>query len=76
MNKKLRNSLILVTTVAVLGWGANIFAHDGNGYGRYGSGYHHMDGYGNGQDYRGNLTDEQIARLEKEQRTFLPIPRI
>ena len=55
MNKNTRNIIITVTLLAIIGIGANAFAHGGMGFwgGRsdhHGPGWHHRGGYGMWQD--------------------------
>ncbi len=79
-NKTAKIMMILVIA-AVLGIGVTSFAGWGRGY--WGSGYHMGPGYGmmhrgwddgprgyGGRGYWGDLSDEQIARLDKERQDF------
>jgi zinc resistance-associated protein len=73
-NKTTKIMMILVIA-AVLGIGVTSFAGWGRGY--WGSGYHMGAGYGmhrgwgyGGQGYPSDLSDEEIARLDKERQDF------
>lgn len=73
-NKTAKIMMILVIA-AVLGIGVTSFAGWGRAY--WGSGYHMGPGYGmhqgrgyGGPGYQGDLSDEQIARLDKERQDF------
>jgi len=73
-NKTAKIMMILVIA-AVLGIGVTSFAGWGRGY--WGSGYHMGPGYGmhqgwgyGGPGYQDDLSDEQIARLDKERQDF------
>jgi zinc resistance-associated protein len=73
-NKTAKIMMILVIA-AVLGIGVTSFAGWGRGY--WGSGDHMGPGYGmhqgwgyGGPGYQGDLSDEQIARLDKERQDF------
>jgi len=80
MNKKL---ITVITAIALIGFGTFAYAHwsDGYGYGGWmhgGYGMHqgyygmHQGYYGDqGYGYRGNLNEDQINALEKEQDAFL-----
>ncbi len=72
---------MILVIAAVLGIGATSFAGWGRGY--WGGGYHMGQGYGmmhrgwddgprgyGGRGYRGDLSDEEIAKLEKERQDF------
>ena len=69
-------ALMLLTIVAVIGFGAYAFAHGEKGYGRHGwghhgSGWHHGDWNGPGYDYmKKDLGDDEIEKLEKERESF------
>jgi Spy/CpxP family protein refolding chaperone len=83
MNKHITiNALIVVAILAVVGFGTAAFADRGMGYGerwmgdghhtweRHGPGWHHerwRHGYGN---MKGDLSEEDIAALEKERKAF------
>lgn len=75
MKKNFRNAIVFVTAIAILGFGTNAFAQSGQGYGQRGGqrGYHggqmgyHMGGYGG---YGANLSDEDVAKMEKQMQTF------
>ena len=77
MNKKNRG-IIVLTAVAIFGITTLAFADWGRGYGHmmgggdWGPGYHHRGGYGSGQGgYYGNLSDEEIAKLDQQRAGFL-----
>ena len=77
MKKNITNkALMVLTVVAVIGFGAYAFADWGMGYGRHGWGHHgpgwHHGGWsGPGYGYtKGDLSDDQIERLEKERESF------
>lgn len=76
MKKNITNkALIALTVLAVIGFGAYAFAHEEGGYGHYGWGHHgpgHHEGW-NGPGYDNmnkNLSDDEIAKLEKERESF------
>jgi zinc resistance-associated protein len=63
MNKKSKK-IIVFTVVAIFGITTLAFAGWGRGYG-------HMGGYGYGQGgYYGNLSDEEIAKLDQQRSEF------
>jgi len=79
-NKTAKVMMVLVI-VAILGIGVTSFAGWGRGY--WGGGYHMGQGYGmmhrgwddgprgyGGRGYWGDLSDEEIAKLEKERQDF------
>ncbi len=77
MNKRIRTkTLMVLTIVGIVGFGAYAFADWGMGYGPRGWGHQgpgmHNEGWG-GQGY-GNrmhdLSDEEIEKLEKERESF------
>lgn len=66
--------VVLITIVAILGFGAYAFADWGMGYGpqgwgHMGSGWHH-GGYGN-RGFQSDLSDEQITKLNNERQAFI-----
>ena len=76
MNKKTKR-IIVLTVVAIFGISTLAFADWGRGYGHmmgrgdWGPGRHHMGGYGYGQGgYYGNLSDEEIAKLDQQRSEF------
>jgi zinc resistance-associated protein len=71
MNKKTKG-IIVVAVVAIFGMTTLSFAGWGRGYGHMmGPGYGHMDGYGYSQGgYPGNLSNEEIARLDKQRAEY------
>jgi zinc resistance-associated protein len=72
--------IALLAVVAIIGFGSYAFAYWGDGYGYGHHGWMHygpgMMGYGYGAPsgpgygYPGNLSDEQITALQKEQNDF------
>ncbi len=73
MRKNIKNVLITVAALAIVGFGVNAFAGwgmgDGHmGQGHRGSGWHHGGGYGPG--YMGNLSEADIQTMEKERQAF------
>jgi len=71
----IKKGLIVLTIVAVVGFGAYAFAHMGAGFGHQGwmhpgEGMHHIEYGGAGYGYPGDLNDEEIAALEKERKVF------
>jgi hypothetical protein len=84
MNKKTRRIVVLtvvaifgITTLAFAGWGRGYGHMMGGGYGPmmgrgdWGPGQHHMGGYGYSQGgYYGNLSDEEIAKLDQQRSEF------
>ncbi len=74
MRKNIKNVLITVAAVAIVGFGVNAFADWGMGYGHMGQGHrgpgwHHGGGYGPG--YQGNLSEADIETMQKERQAFL-----
>ena len=71
MNKKTKG-IIVLAVVAIFGMTTLSFAGWGRGYGHMmGPGYGHMDGYGYSQGgYPGNLSNEEIARLDKQRAEY------
>ena len=67
---------MVLTVLAVIGFGAYAFAHgekgyDRNGWGHHGSGWHHGGWNGPGYDnMMRDLSDDEIEKLEKERETF------
>ena len=78
-----KSLIIVITAIALIGTGTFAFAHWDEGYGHHGwmhggygmhQGYYgmHQGYYGDqGYGYRGNLNEDQINALEKEQDAFL-----
>ena len=72
--KNLRNGLIVLVSIAMVGFTVNAFAHDGrgmgrgNGWGDCGQGYYHHSGYG--PKWADNLSDKEVKRLETQQEKF------
>ena len=75
-----KNKVIMVLSViAILTFGAYAFADWGMGYGHPGRDYHGRGHYGQGMDRRGwenpgymmgDLSEEQIRKLDKERKAF------
>ena len=75
-NQLTKKAIMVVTILAVVGFGAYAFADWGMDYGRSGwghrgPGWHHggWDGSGYGR-MMGNLSDDEIEKLEKERASF------
>ena len=75
MNKKAERILILtvvaifgVTTLAFAGWGRG-YGHMMGG-GEWGPGWHHMGGYGYSDGGYGNLSDDEITKLDQQRADF------
>lgn len=68
--------LMVLTVVAVIGFGAYAFASWGMGYdhhgqGHHGSGWHHGGQGGSGHGYMmGDLSDDEIEKMENERKAF------
>jgi Spy/CpxP family protein refolding chaperone len=78
-SKNMQNSIkkiFMVTIIVIMGFYGRAFAHSGMGYGHhYGWGYPmygmHQGGYGGpGFGYCGELSEDQIQKLAKEQSAF------
>jgi len=71
--KNLTKTLIVLTLVAIMGIGTTAFAGKGKGNARYAqSGQYVCDGsgYGRNQKFMGNLSEEEITKLNEERNTF------
>ena len=75
--KNLTKTLIVLTLVAIMGIGTSAFAGKGKGSTRYaqgGQGYGQSgcdgSGYGRKQKFMGNLSEEEVAKLNKERSAF------
>ena len=80
---KLRNVVIAIAVIAVIGFGINAFAHGvrgwGGGWDHHGPGWRHGGGYGMGwhhrdwydQDYEGRPSKEEYKQLEQKREVFL-----
>jgi hypothetical protein len=81
MMKKYGLRMVLATfVIVILGLGVNAYADSGMGYGRHGWGHHvpgwHHGGYGfSGSGYMGNLTEEDIRKLQEERTAFFAATR-
>jgi Spy/CpxP family protein refolding chaperone len=73
MNKTLRNAIIAIVSITLVGLSISAFAHSGmgwgGGWGHHGSGWHHHGGYGSG--YSDQLTKDEYALLEQNREAFL-----
>jgi zinc resistance-associated protein len=73
-SKKLKNGLIVIVSIAMVGFTVNAFARDGrgmgrgNGWGDCGQGYHQRGGYG--PMWSDNLSDQEIKQLETQREKF------
>ena len=79
--KNLSKTLIVLTLIAIMGTGVTAFADQGKGrvnarytqsgqYGCNGSGYERYHrGYGN-HGFMGNLSEEEVAKLDEERNAF------
>ena len=74
-----KKGLVVLTVIAVVGFGANALAGWGKGYGRGqgrgwgygGNGPGYCEGYGPGRNnFMGNLSDEAIKKLDAERERF------
>jgi Spy/CpxP family protein refolding chaperone len=63
--------LVVLTVFTVMGFGVYAFAGGGMGYGRHHGGWHH-GGYGcpGYEDMMGDLSDEDIQKMNKQRETF------
>jgi Spy/CpxP family protein refolding chaperone len=72
MNNTLRNILIAIVSIALIGLSISAFAHSGmgwgGGWGHHGNGWHHQGGYGSG--YTDQLSKEEYAQLEQKREVF------
>lgn len=66
-------ALMVLIVITVVGFGTYAFAGRGMGYGHHGPGWHHRGGYGHGSDsdYSGNLSADEIAKLDQHRAEFL-----
>lgn len=68
----LRNVIITIASLAVIGFGVNAFAHggmgSGGGWGHHGAGMHYQGGYG--ARYDDQLSKEEYKQFEKKQEAF------
>ena len=69
---KLRNAIIIMTSIAVLGIGINAFAHGGMGWGggrgHHRGGMHYQGGYGNGN--ADQMSPETFKQFEQKREAF------
>ncbi len=69
-NNKTSKVIVILTVIAIAGFGAYAFADWGMGYDRYGMGmYGRGTGYG-GPGYMGNLSADEIGALDHERTAF------
>jgi len=70
--RTLRNVIITIASVAVIGLGVNAFAHGGMGWGggsgHHGGGMHYQGGYGAG--YGDELSKEEHKQFEQKREAF------
>jgi Spy/CpxP family protein refolding chaperone len=70
-NNHTNKVITILAIVAIIGFSAYAFADWGMGYGRHGMGmYGGAMGYGN-QGYMGNLSADEITKLDQERANFL-----
>ncbi len=65
---KLRNVLITIASIAVLGIGINAFAHGGMGWGHHRGDMHNQGGYSN--RYMDQMSPEEYKQLEQKRKVF------
>lgn len=77
MSKQIKSKTIVVVTIlAIIGFGTYAFAgwgmdYDRHGWGHHGPGWHHGGGDERGYGYmRDDLSDDEIAALEREREAF------
>jgi hypothetical protein len=63
--------IMMMALLAVFGLSTAAFAGCGMGYGQGGWGWNNMGGHGAGHGYTGNLTADEIKRLDTVQSEFL-----
>ena len=64
----LKNVIITIASVAIIGIGINAFAYMGGGWGHHGPGMHYQDRYGNGYDNQ--LSKEDYKKFEQKREAF------
>ena len=69
----LRNVIITIASIAIIGIGINAFAHSGmgwsGGWGHHRGGMHYQDGYGNGS--ADQMSPESYKQFEQKREGFL-----
>ncbi len=65
----LKNVIITIAYVALIGIGVNAFAHMGGGWGHHGAGMYDQDRSGTGY-YDNQLSKEDYRKLEQKRETF------
>lgn len=72
MNNTLRNIIITLVSITIIGLGINAFAHGGmgrgGGWGHHGSGWHHYGGYDS--RHMGQLSPEEYTQFEQKREAF------
>jgi zinc resistance-associated protein len=74
--RSLRNVIIVLISIALVGFAVNVFAHGGgmmgrgNGWGDNSQGYHHRGGYGHGPMWGDQLSEEEVKQLEQARQKF------
>ena len=66
--RTLRNVILTVAAVVVVGLGINAFAHGGMGWGNHQGGMHYQGDYG--QRYNEELNSEEYKQFEQEREAF------
>lgn len=70
INNYKNKAIMILSVIAILAFGAYAFADWGMGYGHYGQGMHQgWEGQGYGH-MMGDLSEEQIRKLDKERNAF------
>ncbi|RLC11556.1 MAG: hypothetical protein DRI24_18640 [Deltaproteobacteria bacterium] len=64
----LRNVIITITSIAVLGIGINAFAHGSRGWGQHRGNMHYQGAYGNGPV--GQMNPEEYKQFEQKREAF------
>ena len=71
--RNLRNVIIVLASIALVGFAVNVFAHGGgmgrgDGWGYKGQGYHQRGGHG--PKYGDQLSEEEVKQLEQAREKF------
>ena len=64
----LRNVIITIASIAVLGIGINAFAHGGRGWGQHRGNMHYQGGYGKGN--MNQISPEEYKQFEQKREAF------
>ena len=64
----LRNAIITITSIAVLGIGINAFAHGSRGWGQHRGNMHYQGGYGKG--IMNQMSPEEYKQFEQKREAF------